>query len=227
MLLGTIVNMIAVIIGGIIGMLVNDRIPDRIKNTVFQGIGLFVLVLGVKLAMGAGNPLILVFSILIGSIIGEVIHLENKFERMSNFLKSKLKFIKSERFTEGMMAAFLLFCMGSMVILGSIEEGIQGKHNILFTKSLMDGFAAIALASTYGIGVLFSVIPMFIYQGGLTFGASLLQDQLDTYMVTQISAVGGLLLMALGLNLLELKKIRVGNMLPALLVVVILASFVR
>lgn len=226
-LTGTLVNMAAVVIGGIIGILVNDRIPQRIKQIVFQGIGLFVFVLGVSLAMGAKNPLVLVFSILIGSILGEVIHLEDKFEKMSDWMKSKMKFIKNEKFTEGMMAAFLLFCMGSMVVLGAIEEGIRGKHDILFTKSIMDAFAAIALGSTYGIGVVFSIIPMFFYQGGLTLGASVFEKYLDTYMITQISSVGGILLMALSLNLLELKKIKVGNMLPSLAIVVIIAAFVR
>ncbi|MBT4727953.1 MAG: DUF554 domain-containing protein [Bacteroidetes bacterium] len=223
---GTIVNVGAVILGSIIGLLLHKTLPKKIVKIVFQAIGLFTLFLGFSMALKTDNLLILVFSIVIGAVIGEFINIEKYFNQFSNFLQKKSS-LGSDRFNEGFITSFILFCVGSMTILGAIEEGLGGKPNLLYTKSLMDGFSSIALASAFGIGVLFSIIPLFLYQGGLTYFASFSESFLSDHMVNEMTATGGLLLIGLGLTILEIKVIKVVNMLPALLVVILLAWLIK
>jgi len=218
--IGTFVNVVAVIVGSLVGLAFHSKVPQRFIDTAFNGIGVFTLVLGIGMALKSNNQLFMVFSIIIGSIIGEFLDLDKRLNNLSEKLKVKLK-SNDANFTDGLITAFLLFCMGSMTILGAIEEGINANAELLMTKSTMDGFASIALASTLGVGVLFSVVPLLIYQGGLTLLAAQLQDYLSEAMITEISAVGGLLLIALGLNILEIKKIKVTNMLPSLLIIIL------
>ena len=219
-MIGTFVNVVAVIVGSLVGLAFHSKVPQRFIDTAFNGIGVFTLVLGIGMALKSNNQLFMVFSIIIGSIIGEFLDLDKRLNNLSEKLKVKLK-SNDANFTDGLITAFLLFCMGSMTILGAIEEGINANAELLMTKSTMDGFASIALASTLGVGVLFSVVPLLIYQGGLTLLAAQLQDYLSEAMITEISAVGGLLLIALGLNILEIKKIKVTNMLPSLLIIIL------
>jgi len=219
-MIGTIVNVITVIVGSIIGLLFHSKVPKRFIEIAFIGIGIFTIVLGISMALKSNQQLFLVFSIILGSIIGEWLDLDKRLNNISEGIKTKLK-SKNDNFSNGLITAFLLFCMGSMTILGAIQEGINANTEILFTKATMDGFAAIALSSTLGIGVLFSAIPLFLYQGALTLLANQLQDYLTIEMITEISAVGGLLLIALALNILELKKIKVTNMLPSLLIIIL------
>lgn len=225
MIFGTIVNMIAIIVGSLIGLLVHNRMPKRITQLVFQAIGLFTLFLGFYMAGKTDNFLIMIFSLVIGSILGELIDLDKQINRFSAWLKTKIG-SKNSKFSEGFLTSFLLFCMGSMTILGAIEEGIGGKPDLLLAKSVLDGFSSIALAAAMGIGVLFSIIPLLIYQGGLTLFASYLQEYLSPQIIDEISAVGGILLIGLGINILEIKKIKVLNMTPALLVAVVLAYII-
>lgn len=220
-MLGTLVNVSAVIIGSIIGLIIHTKLPKRIITIVFQGIGLFTIFIGIKMALKTDYLLIMVFSIVIGSIIGELINIEKGINNLSEYLKRKIK-INSDRFSEGLITAFLLFCLGSMTILGAIEEGLGGRPNLLMTKSLMDGFSSIALSASLGIGVIFSVIPLLIYQGGLTVFASYLQNFFTPTMINELTAVGGLLLIGLGINILEILKLRISNMLPSLVIVIIL-----
>jgi uncharacterized membrane protein YqgA involved in biofilm formation len=223
-MIGTVVNVGAVIAGSTLGLLIHSRLPQKITSITFQGIGLFTLFIGVTMAMKTQNPLIMIFSIVLGGIIGEALNITNYLERFGEALKTRVK-SKNERFTEGLLSAFLLFCMGAMTILGAIEEGLGEPPNLLLAKSVLDGFASIALSTTFGLGVMFSVIPLLIYQGGLTLFASLLQNVLSEIVVAEVSAVGGLLLIGLGLNILEIKEIRLLNMLPALLIAAVLAFF--
>jgi len=223
-MIGTLVNVGAVIAGSTLGLLIHSRLPQKITTITFQGIGLFTVFLGITMAMETDNPLIMIFSIVLGGILGETIDIANYLERFGDALKVRVK-SKNERFTEGLLSAFLLFCMGAMTILGAIEEGLGDPPNLLLAKSVLDGFAAIALSTTFGIGIMFSVVPLLIYQGGLTLFAGLLQNVLSDVVVGEISAVGGLILLGLGLNILEIKEIRLLNMLPALLVAAILAFF--
>ncbi len=222
MITGTIVNVSTIILGSIIGILFRSKLPERFIKIVFQGIGLFTLVLGVSMALKSSHLLVMVFSLIIGGIIGELIRLETRIENLANQLKSKFKF-GNDRFSEGMVTAFLLYCMGSMTILGAIEEGLGNGFDLLLTKSIMDGFASIALASAFGAGVAFSVVPLLIYQGGLTILSAFLGDYFSEVITTDLTAVGGMLLVGLGINILEIKKIKVLNLLPAILAAIALS----
>ena len=216
---GTIVNVLTIIVGSTIGMLLKSKLPERLIKTVFQSLGLFTLALGFIMSFKAGDYLIIVFSLVIGAIIGELLNLEKMINSLAGKMKKKVK-IKDEKFSEGLLTAFLLFCMGSMTILGAFDEGMKGDPTLLITKSVMDGFAAMALASAFGIGVGFSVIPLLIYQGGLTLFASYLGKFFSEIMINELTAVGGILLIGLGINILEIKKIKIFNILPALVLVV-------
>ena len=219
---GTLVNALAVVVGSIVGLLIHSRFPPRITRIAFQGIGLFTLFIGMQMALKTQDLLIMIFSILIGSVAGELLGLEKGITRMSDWLKTKVH-SRNEKFTEGLVTAFLLFCMGSMTILGSIEEGMSGKPDLLLAKSVLDGFSSIALSASLGAGVLFAVVPLLIYQGGLTLLAGQLGTVLSPPVVNEITATGGLLLIGLGINILEIRKIQVLNMIPALLVAGVLA----
>jgi uncharacterized membrane protein YqgA involved in biofilm formation len=219
---GTLLNVSTVIIGSLIGLIVRSRLPKRITNTAFQGVGLFTIILGIMMAIKSTNLLIMIFSIVIGSIIGEFIDINKWINIFSEWLKNKFK-SKNKKFSEGLITAFLLYCMGSMTILGAIEEGLGGIPNLLVAKSILDGFSSIVLAATLGIGVLFSSIPLLIYQGGLTLLASNIQNSLTEIIVNEITAVGGIILLGLGITLLEIKKIKVINMIPSMIIAGILA----
>ncbi len=221
---GTLINIAAVIVGSSVGLIARSKLPERITGIVFQGIGLFTLLFGVSMAIKTGNFLLMIFSIVIGSIAGEWIDIERHVFRFGDSLKGVIR-SKNEKFSEGLTAAFLLFCMGSMTILGAIEEGLGGKPNLLLAKSVLDGFASIGLAAALGIGVMFSVIPLLVYQGGITLFASFLQGVFTDTIISEMTATGGLLLIGLGINILEIKRLRILNMLPALVVVVILSYF--
>ncbi len=220
-MLGTIVNAGAVILGGTIGIFLKKNMPERIVSIYFQAVGLFTLAIGITMVVKMENILIVVGSIALGSLIGEWINLEKKTEIFSEYLKIKLK-IGKEKFSEGLITAFLLFCIGSMTIVGAVDEGVRGSHELLFTKSFMDFFSALLLASAFGIGVVFSSIPLLIFQGIITLIALLASSFFTPAIIQGLTSVGGILLIGLGINILEIKKLRIMNMLPALLIVVIL-----
>jgi len=220
-MIGTLVNAAAVIGGGIIGLLLNKSMPERIKTIYFQAIGLFTLAIGVSMVYNMQHILIVVSSLAIGSLLGEWMNLEVGAERLSNYLKLKFR-IGSEKFSEGLITAFLLYCIGSMTILGAIQEGTGGSSDLLMTKSLMDGFSSIILASAFGMGVLVSAIPLLIFQGGITLLAMYASSFFTPEIIHGLTSVGGILLIGLAINILEIKKLRIMNMLPALVVVAIL-----
>ncbi len=220
-MIGTIVNILAVLVGGLIGLFLNKRLPERFITIFFQVIGLFTLFLGISMALETTHVLHMIIALILGAFVGEALQLQKGSERMSDFLKTGLK-IGNERFTEGLLTAFLLYCMGSLTILGAIEEGMGGSPKLLYIKSLMDGVASIALASGLVIGGRFSVVPLFLYQGGITMFATWFGDFFPEIMITEISAVGGILLIGMSINILNIKKINVMNMLPALVVIILL-----
>ena len=222
-MLGTIINTIAVITGSVIGLIIHSRMPRRITERVFQAIGLFTIFLGIHLATTTDNFLIMIFSMVIGTILGEWIDIDKAFNRFSEWLKKRLKTKNTSTFSEGFVTAFLLFCMGSLTILGAFEEGLGDEPNLLMAKSVLDGFSSIALAASLGIGVIFSAIPLLLYQGGLTLFASSLADYLTDPVINELTAVGGLLLLGLGLNILKIAKLKILNMIPALVIAVVLA----
>jgi uncharacterized membrane protein YqgA involved in biofilm formation len=174
------------------------------------------------MAAKTNHYLIMIFSIVIGSIIGQLLSIDSALDRFSNYLKQKVR-SDNDKFTDGLITAFLLFCMGSMTILGAFEEGLGGRPNLLLSKSILDGFSSVVLSAGLGIGVIFSVIPLLIYQGGLTLFAGWLGEFFNEIVINEMSAVGGLILIGLGINILEIKKIKVVNMLPGLVVAVILS----
>lgn len=223
-MIGTLVNAAAILVGSIIGLIIHAHLSDRIKNIVFQAIGLFTIFLGISMALKSNQYLILIFSLVIGSIIGEWINIENLTNKLGDKLKKILK-SKNEKFTEGLVTAFLMFCMGSMTILGAFEEGFSGKTDLLFAKSVLDGFSSIILSASLGFGVMIAIIPLIIYQGALTLFAVGLENYLDDRVISQMSAVGGILLIGLGISILEIKKIKVLNMVPALILAVLIAYF--
>ncbi len=220
-MLGTIVNVLAVLVGGSLGLILNKRLPERFVKIFFQIIGLFTLFLGISMALKTSHVMHMIIALVTGGLIGEGLGIDRWFERWGNILKKKIK-TGNERFTEGLLTAFLLYCMGSLTILGAIEEGMGGSPRLLLIKSLMDGVSSIALASGLGIGVLFSAVPLLIYQGGLTLLTMGLGDFVPQLFITELSAVGGVLLIGLGINILEIKKINVMNMLPALVMIILL-----
>jgi uncharacterized membrane protein YqgA involved in biofilm formation len=223
---GTIINSVAIILGSAIGVLFQHRFPKKIQLIVFQGLGLSTLLIGLQMAQKVDNILTLIFSLLIGGIIGESINLELQMEHLGNWFKSKVK-SKDAQFTDGFVAASVLFCVGAMAILGSLDEGIRGDRTVLLTKSILDGFASIALAASMGIGVAFSAIPILLYQGSITILARYTQGFFTPLMIHQLTAVGGLLIVGISINLLEIKKIKVTNLLPSLILIILFSLFIK
>jgi len=221
--LGTLINVGAVIVGSLLGLFFHARLPKRFTTVAFQGIGLFTLFIGFTMAAKTKSLLVLVFSIVLGAIVGELMDIDKWLNRFGGWLRVRLK-LGNERFAEGLVTAFLLFCMGSMTVLGAIEEGLGGKPNLLAAKSVLDGFASLALAASLGVGVLFSVIPLLLYQGGLTLLAGSLHAVMSGAVVNEVSAAGGLILIGLGITILEIKQLKVLNMLPALVFAGVLAA---
>ncbi len=219
-MIGTIVNTGAVILGSTLGLLINTRLPEKYIKIIFDALGVFTLYLGFKMALEGKELLFIIFSLILGAITGQWLRLEERTNSLSDKVKNRLN-IKNKHFTEGLITAFLMFCMGSMTILGAMEEGFGNPPNLLLTKSVMDGFSSIALSSAMGIGVMFASIPLFLYQGGLTLLASQLKDVLTPEIIAELTATGGILLIALGINILELKRIKVLNLTPALIYIVL------
>ncbi len=222
-MLGTIVNAIAIIAGSLIGLLVKGGLPERISQTVMQGVGLCVALIGVSGALEGTDYLMkIILFIVVGSLIGAWIDIEQKLEKLGDHLEKR--FSKSgSSFSKGFVTASLLYCVGAMAIMGSLESGLNGNHEILFAKSILDGIISIVLASTLGIGVAFSAVTVFIYQGSITLLASGLTSILTDEVVVQMSATGGLLILGLGLSMVLSIKVRVGNMLPAVLLPMVYA----
>ncbi|MDB2606232.1 DUF554 domain-containing protein [Zobellia sp.] len=221
--IGTLINVVAVVIGSSIGLLLQESFPESIKTIIFQAIGLGILLIGIMMSLKLpdGVLLHLIFSLIIGGIIGQLIGLDVVFANLGDNLKAALD-IKEEGFTQGLITAFLIFCIGSMTIVGAIEEGISGKKELLLVKSLLDGITSIALASSFGVGVLFSVIPLLIFQGGITLLAKQAQKFFNEKMVLALSATGGLLIVALSINILQIGKLTIENLLPAIVIMGVL-----
>lgn len=224
---GSLVNAAAVVLGSSLGLALGRHFPERVRDLVFQALGLSTMVLGMSMALHMTNPLIMIFSLLLGGIAGELVRLEDRLAEMGHWIK-RLTRSSNALFTDGLVTATLLFCVGSMAIVGAMEDGLKGDPTLLYTKSLLDGFASIALASTYGMGVLFAAVPVLLYQGGLTLGAAHFRELVSPPLVAEVSSVGGVLILAIGINLLKLTTIRIGNLLPSLLMGAVLAAvFIR
>ncbi|OKP74633.1 hypothetical protein A3842_20480 [Paenibacillus sp. P3E] len=226
-LLGAIVNGIAIIAGTLLGKLL-QRIPESMKNTVMQAIGLAIIVLGIQMGFKSGNFLIVILSLVIGAVAGEWIDLDEKFNRVGEWLELKIGSGEQGSLSLGFVTASLVFVVGAMAILGALDSGMKGDHQILYTKAIMDGFISIILTSTLGMGVLFSAIPVFLYEGAIALCATqitrFVPDALMSSIITEMTAAGGVMIMAIGLNLLGITKIKVANLLPGILVAVLLVA---
>ena len=216
-MLGTIVNTVAIIAGSLIGLLFKGSIPEKYGKTIMHAIGLAVILIGLKTALKTDDILIIIISLAIGSVMGELLHIEDWLERLGKGL-GRLLPGDNDGVAKGFVTASLVYCVGAMAIVGALESGLSGNHQTLFAKSLLDGIGSILFASTLGIGVLFSALSVFLYQGAITLAASTLKPFLTPGVVAQMSAVGGLLILAIGINLLEIKKLKIGNMLPAIFI---------
>ena len=221
-MIGTLINVAAILIGGVIGIFFGARLPEQLKNTVVAGMGLFVLLTGIQMFLKTQNAMIVVSAIIIGAILGEWGRIEERMEALGGWLERR--FTRgaggtSSRFVRGFLSASLIYCTGPMAILGSITDGLKGDYLTLAIKSVLDGFLTIAFSSTLGLGVLFSVIPVFLYQGSITLLAHQLSSVLSEPMITEMTATGGVLLAGLSISsLLEIKKMKIGNLLPAVVI---------
>ena len=234
-MLGTIVNTGAIIGGCLVGLMIKGGIPERLSNTVMNGIALCVMYIGISGALEGENTLITIISMALGAVIGEIIDIDNWLNKLGNFIGSKFsKYNKSEEndvktstvsISQGFVSASLLFCVGAMAVVGSLESGLKGVHETLFAKSILDGISSIIFTASMGIGVIFSGISVFIYQGIITLGASFLAGVLNDSVINSMTSVGSLLIMALGLNMIKACNIKVANLLPAMLIPVFLGFF--
>jgi uncharacterized membrane protein YqgA involved in biofilm formation len=224
---GTIINVITVLIGSLLGALLGDKLPDRIRIIVVQGVGLVVLVLGVDLALTTNNFLLVLGSVVLGGVLGAWWRLEERLDAVGGWLKARAErfpFLTQGAFIQGYVSASLVFCIGPMAILGAFQDGLTGDFTLLAIKSVMDGFTSLAFAATMGMGVAFSAVTVFVYQGALTLGAASLESLLTEPMIAELTATGGILMLGLGLLMLEIKAIKVANFLPALLIAPLLVA---
>jgi len=224
-LFGTIINAILIITGCLIGLFFT-RIPERYKETVMHGIGLAVVLIGLQMAFSSENIVLVLISLLFGAIIGEFLRIEEGLNRLGMWLGSKFTTKNEEiSISQGFITGTMIFCIGAMAIIGALDSGIRGDHEVLITKGLIDGFTALVLTTTLGVGVIFSVIPVIIYQSAITLLATQIEKWIPEVilngLILEITAVGGLLIVAIGLNLLKIIQIRIANLMPAILVVVI------
>ena len=231
MISGTILNVIAVLFGSALGNLLGGRLPERLRQTVVLGMGVFTMLLGIQMFLETKNTLITLGSIFLGAILGEWWQIEDGLQKLGEWLQHK--FMPNDqtendqgKFIEGFLTASLVFCIGPVAILGSLQEGLTGKIDLLLVKSTLDGLVSLAFASSLGLGVAFSAFPILVYQGALTLLARQLQTLMTDAMIQEMTASGGVLLVAMSIsNFLELRKIRVGNLLPALVIAPAIVAF--
>ncbi len=217
MLLGTIVNFSAIIVGSLIGLLVKGGVPEKISNTIMQGLALCVIYIGISGVIKGSNVMLIIISSVIGGFIGELVDIDNLLKKLGDKIENKFKG-RGIKISEGFVTASLLFCVGSMAIVGSLESGLQGNNKILFAKSMLDGVASIIFSSTLGIGVMLSSVSVLLYQGVITIATSGLKTILIQSVITDMTAIGSLLIMGIGFNMLGMSKIKVANLLPAVFI---------
>jgi len=229
-MIGTLANAGAIIIGGAVGTAIHSRLPQKMVNILFQGIGLFTLAVGISMSLKAQSLILIVVSITVGAVIGQLLDIDKSLKRAGEYLQKRFSKPTAEdgnRFSEGFVTASVLFCVGSMSILGAIEDGMGNTPNLLYTKSIMDLISAAALGASFGIAIIFSSIPLLIYQGGLTLFASFIMRYMSESMTDNLTATGGILLMGLAINILKIKEINVTNMLPALVIIVLFSYLIK
>ena len=230
-MLGVIVNSIAIIVGGVVGLIINKGIPERLNKSIMDGLALVIIYMGVSGALKGDNPLHVVISMSIGAFIGELIDLDKLLNKFGEFIDKKLTKNKESEYNEenklsrGFVSASLLFCVGAMAVVGSIQSGLSSDYSTLFAKSVLDGVSSIFFAASMGIGVLLASAAVFIYEGIITLGAGALSSILSDQVINYMTCVGSLLIMAMGLNMLKICNIKVANLLPAMFIPIIFGIF--
>ena len=222
---GTFVNTAAVVAGSLLGVMIGKRLPDRVKTIVMQALGLSVILIGLQMALSGTRPLLVIGSLLLGAVTGELMDVEGRIAAIGEWLKRRFR-SESSTFVQGFVTASVLYCTGAMVIVGSIRDGTVGDPSILYVKSLLDGVASIAFASSLGVGVAFSALSVFAVQGAITLLASKLAFLQSPGVIEAVTTTGGLLILGIGINILEIKQIRVGNLVPALVYAILAALYV-
>ncbi|HNT23139.1 MAG TPA: DUF554 domain-containing protein [Anaerolineales bacterium] len=226
-MIGTLINIITILVGGALGLLFGSRLPERLHQTVVAGLGLFTGAMGLQMFLKTENPIIVLGALLLGGVLGEWARIEDRLRSLGSLLEQRFTRPQADevptsqgsRFVRGFLAASLLFCVGPMAILGSIQDGLTGNYELLAIKSVLDGFASLAFASSLGVGVLFSSLIILLYQGGLSLLAAQAQALISPPMMNEMTAAGGVILIGIAVSsLLEIKSIRVGNFLPALII---------
>jgi uncharacterized protein len=220
MLLGTIANVVAIIIGGIIGTLVKGGLPPKIAGTVTKGLALTVFLIGVANALKVNNLLLVMLSMAIGGVIGESLDIDQRLKNFGDVVEQKFKG-KGGKISDGFVTGTLLYCVGAMAIVGSLESGLSGNHQILYAKSVLDGIVSLIFGSTLGLGIVLSAFSVLLYQGSITLAATSLQPLLADVIKADTSAIGGLLIIGMSFNMLEMNDIKVANLLPAIFIPVI------
>ncbi len=226
---GTVINIVAILAGSGLGLVLGARLPERLKQTVISGLGLFTFALGISMFLETQNALVVLGSLVAGALLGEWWQVEDRLISLGAWLEARFgrragpategASGAQERFVRGFLTSSLVFLVGPLSILGSIQDGLTGNYQLLAVKSILDGFTSLAFASSLGVGVAFSAVPMLVYQGGISLLAAQVQSVTTEAMMTEMTATGGVILLSIAVSsLLELKKIRTGNFLPALLV---------
>jgi uncharacterized protein len=225
---GTLFNAATVLVGGVLGTVVGDRLPERLRENVVRGVGLFVTAMGLKFAIDTSNLLFMLGALLLGGITGSLVGVDARLNQLGETLQRRFARGRTSTVAEGFVTASIVFCVGPLTFLGSIQNGLAGDATLLSVKSVLDGFTAIALAATLGWGVLLTVPLILLYQGGLALGASLFVGILSDLQLREMSAVGGLLLIGVGLRLLAIRDVKVADYLPAIVVSpLVVAAFAR
>ncbi|MFJ8070670.1 DUF554 domain-containing protein [Peribacillus sp. NPDC096447] len=227
-LLGALVNGACILIGSILGRFL-QRIPEKIKETVMNGIGLAVMVLGLQMGFKSDNFLVVILSIVGGAVLGEWMNLEARLNSLGNWLERRMKAKEGTSISQGFVTATLIFGIGAMAIIGALDSGIRNDHDVLITKAIIDGFTALVLASTLGIGVLFSAFPIILYEGLMAIFSRQINTMIPTALmdsfILEMTATGGVMILAIGLNIIGVTKIRVANLLPGIMITAILVTF--
>ncbi|MBS7402596.1 MAG: DUF554 domain-containing protein [Oscillospiraceae bacterium] len=227
--LGTIINCATVLVGSLIGILIKGGLPKRFEETIFSSVGLAVMFIGLggalsglmtisEAALGTQYTMGMVLSLVFGSIVGEALDIETRLDHLGEWIKGKMpKKLAGKTFVDGFVTASMLFCVGAMAVVGSLEDGLNGDYSILAAKSVLDGISSLLFAASLGFGVAMSILPLALYQGGITLLAQFVKPYMTDALITQMSCVGSVLIFAIGINMIFGKKIKVGNLLPAIL----------
>ena len=225
-MLGTIVNTAAILLGTLLGLLLKKGLPERFQDVIMKGLALCVLLIGISGALKGENTLIAILSIAIGAIIGEIIDLDRRLNNLEQLLEARFSKGDGEQtVARAFVMSSLLFCVGAMAIVGSLQSGLTGDHEMIYTKSMLDGISSIIFASSLGYGVVFSAVAVFVYQGAIVLLAQWIAPFLSDAVIVEMTCTGSLLIIALGLNMLGLTRIKVANYLPALLLPILLCLF--